>query len=71
MFEKDDEVLSRVKRKVLDAHAEVVHEEAPLARGVARQPRSDQLSRRPELLQCLGEQAPNELVRMAVPRQCN
>jgi hypothetical protein len=54
MLEKNDEVLCRVERKVLDAHAEVVHDEPRLARGVARQPRGDQPSRRPKLLQRLG-----------------
>ena len=67
MLEEDDEVLRRVERKVLDAHAEVVHDEPRLPRGVARQPRGDQHSRRAELLQRLGEQAPHELVGVAVP----
>ena len=69
MFEEDDEVLRGVERKVLDAHTEVVHDESRLLRDAARQPRRDQPSRRPELLQRLREQPSDQLVRMAVPRQ--
>ena len=59
MFEEDDEVLRRVERKVLDAHTEVVHDESRLLPHAARQPRSDQPSRRPRLLHRLREQPSN------------
>jgi hypothetical protein len=69
MFEEDDEILRGVERKVLYPHAEVVHDEPRLGRDAARQPRRDQPSRRPELLQRLRKQPPDQLVRMAVPCQ--
>ena len=69
MFEEDDEILRGVERKVLDPHAEVVHDEPRLRREAARQPRRDQPPRRPELLQRLREQPPDQLVSVAVPRQ--
>ena len=69
VLEKDDEILRRVERKVLDPHAEVVHDQPRLARPAARQPRRHQPSRRPEFLQRFREQAPHQLVRVAVPRQ--
>jgi hypothetical protein len=42
VLEEDDEVLRGVKRKVLDAHTEIVHDESCLLRDAARQPRCDQ-----------------------------
>ena len=51
VLEEDDEVLRGVERKVLDAHAEVVHDQPRLARRAARQPRRHQPSRRAVLLQ--------------------
>src|SRR6267142_1367998 len=69
MLQEDDEILRRVERKVLYPHAEVVHDEPRLRRDAARQPRRDQPSRGPELLQRLREQPPDQLVRVAVPRQ--
>ena len=69
MFEEDDEILRGVERKVLDAHAEDVHDQPHLARRAARQPRHHQPSRRAVLLQRFREQAPNQLVRVAVARQ--
>ena len=68
VLEEDDEVLRRVERKVLDPHAEVVHDQPRLARSAARQPRRHQSARRTVLLQRFREQAPHQLVRVAVPR---
>jgi len=69
MLEEDDEILRGIERKVLDAHAEVVHDQPRLARRAARQPRRHQPSRRAVLLQRFREQAPDQLVRVAVARQ--
>jgi len=55
MLEQHDEVLRRVKRKILDPHAQVVHDETPLPVAVARQPRGDEPSRGAKILQGFGE----------------
>ena len=69
VLEGNSEVLRGVERKVPDLHAEVVDDEARLATDAARQPRSDKAPRRAVLLERLGEQAPHELVRVAVTRE--
>jgi len=69
MLEEDDEILRGIERKVLDAHAEVVHDQPRLARRAARQPRRHQPCCRAVLLQRFREQAPDQLVRVAVARQ--
>ena len=70
MLQQHNQILRRVQRKVLDAHAQIVHHEPPLAPpGVPGKPRGDQAARRPRVLQRLGEQPPDELVRVAAPRE--
>ena len=59
VLEENDEILRRVERKVLDPHAEVVHDQSFLARHATRQPRCHQPTRRTEFLQGFGEQAPH------------
>jgi hypothetical protein len=68
-LEGNNVVLRRIERKVLNPHAEVVDDEACLAPDAAGQPRSDEAPRRTVLLERLGEQAPHELVRVAVTRE--
>ena len=69
MLKQNDKILCRIERKVLDPHAEVVHDEPRLARDAAGQPRCDELARRAELLERLREQPPDELVGVAVSRE--
>ena len=69
VLKEHDEVLRGVECKVLDPNAEVVDDEARLAPDATGQPRSDEAPRSTVLLERLGEQAPHELVRVAVPRE--
>jgi hypothetical protein len=38
MFKQGDKILRRIKRKILDSHAKVVHDEPCLRRDAAGQP---------------------------------
>lgn len=67
MLEQYNEVLRRIECKVLDPHAQIVHDEPPLDKAIARQPRGNEPSRRAKILESFGKHPADELVRVAVP----
>ena len=74
MLQEHNEVLRRIKRKVLNAHAQVVHAKQPGAPlpvvVIPRQPRGDQPPRSTvDVLERLCEQPADELVRVAAARE--
>lgn len=58
-----------LKGKVFDTHAEVLNNNPCLVILVVRQPRYDKPARRAILLDRLGKQFDNQLVRVAILRQ--
>jgi hypothetical protein len=70
MLQKHNEVLRRIERKVLNAHAQVVHPKQPSLAIIPGQPRGDQPPRgTPDVLECFREQPADELVRVAAARE--
>lgn len=67
MLKENNKVLRRIERKVLDPHAQIIHDESPLPTTIAGQPRGDEPSRGTEVLEGFGEQPTDELVRVTVP----
>jgi hypothetical protein len=55
MLKQHNKVLRRIKRKVLNSHAQIIHHESPLPTTIARQPRGDESSRRTEVFEGFGE----------------